>query len=93
MDRSITVLHIREDIFETQSTKEYEFSHSLIIGTMNARNRSIINAQINLRNKNQQMWRRAASYRAISKPIIILEKNLVCISQAFEDYEEKEFKS
>ena len=34
------------------------------------------------------MWRRAASYRAISKPIIILEKNLVCISQAFEDYEE-----
>ena len=39
------------------------------------------------------MWRRAASYRAISKPIIILGKNLVCISQAFEDYEEREFKS
>lgn len=55
MDRSITVLQVREDMFETQRTKEYEFSHSLIIGTMNARNRSIINAQINLPNKNQQI--------------------------------------
>lgn len=55
MDRSITVLQVREDMFETQRTKEYEFSHGLTIGTMNARNRSIINAQINLPNKNQQI--------------------------------------
>ena len=68
--RSITIPHIGEDPFETQSTKKCEFSHSkifsysLITGTMNGRNISMINAQINFPNKiedvSKLMWRRAA---------------------------------